>query len=383
VSDGTTTISVKYIFEQYYKHFTPTLKKKNISGNIIQLFGNLFTKANVSNRKPIFSRKRGTTPVRIKAPARNPVGVDISIMIDNKKAEFENKLEGKNIKLQNMTVDQINTLTAALEEYRIEKKRIKETPNNPVSSRSHLYIVFEITFEDKTKGYVTIVDTAGRESPTGIFESYIDTSQYPLTKLEHIITSKGNEFQAYNTILDKMKETEKEKLLEKAPKLEDITFQKDEKMAIAKYKWSAENQRLLPAVKDIYEIFKEGFYINETINHLMYYFDRKNFKPIPPKFDWQSTEIKDYKDSKYYVNPSSEEKNMLEKDKNCLMIPILNKLDQLNKSLNNTSYKPTKFITMVCVRQDIPLKKDNEQKKIDTCDQTIKSLQFAVQIKSS
>ena len=76
-----------------------------------------------------------------------------------------------------MNVSDINTLTGLLEKYRIERSRIKKTPNNPVSSRSHLYAVFEITFDTGKVGYVTIVDTAGRESPVDIYNMFIDTTK--------------------------------------------------------------------------------------------------------------------------------------------------------------------------------------------------------------
>ena len=44
----------------------------------------------------------------------------------------------------NLKIEDIYSLTDIIEGYRKNNNRIKPTPNNPVSSRSHLYLVFEI-----------------------------------------------------------------------------------------------------------------------------------------------------------------------------------------------------------------------------------------------
>mgnify|MGYP000093952010 CR=1 FL=1 len=60
--------------------------------------------------------------------------------------------------------------------------------------------------------------------------------------------------------------------------------------------------------------------------------------------------------------------NKINPSKNCLMIPVLEYLD----NINNDTDKPTKFITIVHVRTDNKL-----------CDQTFETLDFAKKIKSS
>jgi hypothetical protein len=56
---------------------------------------------------------------------------------------------------------------------RKSKKRIKPTPNNAASSRSHLYIVLKCVFEDNKVGYLTFVDMAGNEQPYDIYTKLI------------------------------------------------------------------------------------------------------------------------------------------------------------------------------------------------------------------
>jgi hypothetical protein len=415
VSEGTTTIAVKYIFEQYYSSFTPT--NKNITGKIHTLVGNPFQSTSTIKRLT-----SGGAPIKSGSKlVQNPQLTDIIKMITDEKGDqfFGAKIKPENINLENIKIDEINKLTAVLEQYRIEKKRIKETPNNPVSSRSHLYIVFEIKFEDGKKGYVTIVDTAGRESPTDIFKLYIDTTKYPAVKLQDVLPP-GNREGGIINIQKYMYDTLKEKYTKKytnqrRPEIEnDIILAKQELNNLKQQQKQGATQQIKNSFKtiitqattklaktekllstldasplredaeNIYDILNEGVYINETINHLMYYFDKKN--NINKTITFQTGDLKDYSESKYYVDPRNEERNELSDINNCLMIPILNKLDQLNKSSNSTN-QPTKFITMVCVRQDIPpkeeQKEDKKETKIDTCAQTVKSLEFAVSIKSS
>jgi hypothetical protein len=119
----------------------------------------------------------------------------------------------------------------------------------------------------------------------------------------------------------------------------------------------------------VYQILKEGFYINETINHLIYFFNRKNYRTTNIK---KIASIDKYENERYYVDPRKEEEG-IEQINNCLMIPVLKFLDSLsNKKLDDLDFKPTKFITLVCVRKDE-----------EYCSQIFGSLEFAEKIKSS
>jgi hypothetical protein len=234
-----------------------------------------------------------------------------------------------NINLNNLKIDDLYGLTAAIDTYRIQKGRIKRTPNNPVSSRSHLYFVFEIQLEKGKTGYVTIVDTAGRESPIDIYETFIDTSK---TQLGSIMAPSGGENLIGKTMRPEIKE---------------------------KY-----------TPKEILEVLREGFYINESINHLVYFFNVKNYKKTDVYL--QSTNPEKYNVSRFYVKPSDEEK-IISDVNNCLTVPIMKFLDSLaDKNRPDAEWRPTKFITILAVRQE------NKY-----CDQTFSTLEFAQSVKST
>lgn len=297
-------IKIKNIFEQYIHKFTPTLNI--ISGKIHNLVG--------------------------KIPQLN--NSEIKISVDETK-DFENILP-LNLNLNNISVENLFRLTSIIEKYRIGLGRIKKTPNNPVSSRSHLYIVFEVKFKAKDgypakTGYITIVDTAGRESPMDIYNLFIDTNGRYKTNLTTILGPTGGPVVVNNYLKDEYKD------------VYDPT--------------------------DVYNILKEGVYINETINHLIYFFNKKNYKST--KIIIQKS-LDNYSTNKYYINPKEEEKK-IDGNNNALTIPIMKYLDSLsNKNLSNDDFKPTKFITLLCVRKDQQY-----------CSQIFSSLEFGQQIKSS
>lgn len=284
-------IKLKYMFEQYIDKFVPTINK--IRGEIINLV-----------REVPQLRKYSRDETKEFSEA---LGVDVNV--------------------NNLTIQDINILTSIVEKYRIKHDRIKKTPNNPVSSRSHLYMVYEITFDTGKIGYITIVDTAGRESPIDIYNLFIDTTKVSLTTLLGPTGGIG--------VVNK--------------------FLKEE------YRYYSGS--------DVYDILREGVYINETINHLIYYFNKKNYKTNKIL---QQISLEKYSEDKYYVSPKVEE-NDIDESNNCLMIPILKFLDVLsNRKHNEDAYKPTKFVTIVCIRKDESY-----------CNQIFASLDFASKISSS
>jgi hypothetical protein len=110
---------------------------------------------------------------------------------------------------------------------------------------------------------------------------------------------------------------------------------------------------------DILSIFREGFYINETLNHLVYYLKSKTNRKT--KILLQSDNVNKYDSSKFYVNPLLEENN-INKSNNTLTIPIFKFLDKLSKSPE----KPSKFIILNTINGDT-----------NNCNQTISSLSFS------
>jgi hypothetical protein len=297
--EGVSNIKLKYLFEQYYNRIN--LNNRQVSGNIHNLIN--------------------------KVPQLKDVSRDET-------TDFEKRIPSY-INIKDLKVADIYALTDIIDKYRIEYKRIKMTPNNPVSSRSHLYLVFEIQFTNGKIGYVTIVDTAGRESPMDIFNTFIDTSR-------------GNSIQSVMA----------------PPPVGGVG--NIERSLKPEYKDTYDPS-------DIFDILNEGFYINETINHLIYYFNVKNGKQIEtPKQKMDKRYNVVYKVKNYFVQPKDEDEK-IDVSNNALMIPILKFLDNLsNKNKSDTTWRPTKFITLCCVRQ--------EEKY---CDQTMETLEFAQNVKSS
>jgi hypothetical protein len=228
------------------------------------------------------------------------------------------------IDFNDIKVSELNDLIIQIDNYRREARRIKKTPNNNNSSRSHLYFVFEIVFNNGVIGHLTIVDTAGRESPTDIYNTFLETTK---VSLESILAPTGG----LSLINNYMK-----------PEYQGVYF-----------------------AEDILNILKEGFYINETINHLIYYFNFKN--DLVTNVVMQSSNLKKYNTIRYYINPKTE-LTAINDSNNCLTIPILEFLNNLNQDQN----KPTKYIMICNVRQEPGY-----------CDQTQKTLEFAESIKSN
>lgn len=301
--EGVQKIKLKYLFEQYVSAFDINFGK--MRGKI----------HNLINKVPVLSELKSTAEERF--------------LVKDEGDMFGRRIPST-IEVNDLKVNDLFTLTDIIDKYRMEMGRIKKTPNNPTSSRSHLFFVFEITFNNGKTGYVTLVDTAGRESPVEIFKTFIETSR---TSLGSIMSPGGGE-----------------KLIEKYVRRGlDSTY----------------------TPKHIYEVLKEGFYINETINHLTYFFNKKNYKTTDVQKQGENGAA--YSVGSYYVIPKTEEKDINENN-NCLMIPILKFLDKISSGgrEGNGQFKPTKFIMMCMVRQEERY-----------CDQTHETLEFAARIKSS
>jgi hypothetical protein len=288
--NGVTNIKVKNIFEQYIKDFVPTLNK--IKGRIHNLYNDI------------------------------PKLRDFSI---DETKEFNNENSG----MGNFNINDLPNLLDKIEKYRISKKRIKKTPNNPVSSRSNLYIVFEIKFDTGKTGYITIVDTAGTENPIDIYNTFITPNKLSIgTNLTNVLGPTGSDLGS-------------------------------------RIKSECKNNYVS---SDIIKILREGFYINEMINHTAYFFNSKS--GINKKIVSQSN-LDNYDPSRFYINPLKEMES-IDPNNTVLTIPILKYLDSLVKVRNpDSEWKPTKFITLVCVRQEIVYST-----------QTINSLKLATKISS-
>lgn len=272
------TIRIKYLFEQYYNRIN--FNNRQISGAIHNLIGKISQLQNVSK---------------------------------DEISQFA-KVIPSYIDTNNLRIEDLYVLTGIIDKYRIDRGRIKRTPNNNVSSRSHLFFVFEISFKDGKTGYLTIVDMGGRESPVSIFNMFIDTN---VTKLQSVMAP---------------------------PPVGGVgNIQKTIRSDFS-------NEYTAEAV---FDILREGFYTNETLNHLIYYLNKKNGKKIdtPRQSVDERTNVV-YKIDHYFVQPKDEE-TRIDTVNNCLTIPILKFLDTIsNKRSEGSEWKPTKFVMIGCVRQE-------------------------------
>lgn len=280
-------IRVRNIFEQYVHKFD--INFANISGKIHNLVGKL--------------------PIK-----------DLDKFIVDESKEFTNVVP-QSIDLNNVRNIDIQVLMNILNTYRKSKNRIKKTPFNSNSSRSNLYIIFELTFNTGKKGHVTVIDNAGMESPTDLFKTFINSTQ---TSLQSILAP---------------------------PPIGGVDTVKKHLLEDWKTSYSA---------KDVFDIIKEGFFINESINHLRYFLTKKNYKNV--KITMQKSGTKNYSTSKFYVNPLDEE-NFVKSSNNCLTIPIFKFLDSI--SAKGSDSKFTKFIMIAALRLETTY-----------CSETLSSLEF-------
>lgn len=334
--DQCSEISIKTVFELYVDY---GLKINDVYGNIIKNDGKKTTLDECFNEKNkiIFSKN-------------SPLDTN-----------------NLNIILNKINNNRVNS----------SKARIKTTINNPESSRSHLFIVLEIVNNKNEKGFLTICDMAGREDPLDIFSKYCQVKKPSKNSVDYV---KYNFDTLINTNLNVLG---KQELLNNfssyARSIKDLLklfYFKDIKLSsfpkFPIFSQIKENDQINYAANFLY-IIKEGLFINETINHLKYYFayqidpskkykdivfqpgifSQKPIYKILPKTDDNPDGLSLYKTDNVFNDPSIEFNNVLNKtnnDKNTKvhMIEILDKL----KNLTQESSKPTKFIMLCCVRQE-------------------------------
>lgn len=281
-------ISLDYVFEQYYNNNNLTNNK--ISGNIHNLINNInLQNLEISNT---------------------------NIYIDETN-EFSKRLPSY-IDINDINIDNIDSLFNIIDNYRKYKGRICKTPNNTNANRSHLYMIFKISFNEKQERYLTIIDTASQESPHDLFNYFINKDTQ--TKLQLIMAPQpiGG--------IQKIKKTINPSIIDDY------------------------------SPSDILKILNESFYINETINHLTYFLNKS--KRLTE--DDHQTSIDKYNISKFFISPINEMYAI--NDSNCLTIPILNFINNLQTT--------TKYTILCCINQE----------KI-YYDQTIATLEFADKIK--
>lgn len=241
-----------------------------------------------------------------------------------------------------------STLIKDIDEYRLKMKTIKTTPNNPMSSRSHLFINLELKFENGNSGFLSICDLGGRESTRDILKQFIVSDEKIWSKnLPSIILGTNSNYTFKNFNQSDLPNFNKDEQAKYISKINDIV------------KPNA-NRNLLPPV--LWEILKESIFINETLNQLEYFFTvtlfgNKNVKKIMNTKNGITEKSFDEKNFLYSI-PT------LENDKTG-MFKLLSKLNSYYSEKN-------KFVMICNVRQEPAY-----------CESTKATLEFADSIKST
>ena len=221
-----------------------------------------------------------------------------------------------------------------INDQRIAKERIKQTVNNPESSRGHLFFTLKIG-----DGYITVCDMGGRENPEDIWAN--STLSIPNSKgVMTVHDFFGIAMPLFMSFNGKgyLRTQVNIRLKEKGWNL--TTLQIDDVMEQLKF---------------IQETCKEGFFINETLNMLRWFFqNRRGFKP-DQKFGMYHNVATQAQTAETYRPDHFALKNGFKFNDwktQIGMIDLLTKLDQLKSSAGEGKTKPTKFIMFACVRKE-------------------------------
>lgn len=215
---GATEISIHAIFEEYINEFDFTTGNvPKLSGKIIRLFPDSFDNVFKDWNPKLDAREFSDTMFNL-----------------------DGNIKVRDIDINTRKINKINKILDDISRIRTNSLRIKKTPNNDTSSRSHLYIIFKIQFQN-FYSYITIIDMAGRENPADILNMYFDFEEKEnkncnMSTALWMKTKFTGYNQNFNTYCKKIKDDYND-----------------------------------TSIDHIKKIFEEGFYINESINHLKYF----------------------------------------------------------------------------------------------------------------
>ena len=140
------------------------------------------------------------------------------------------------INIKSLNIKDFDDLIEIIQTHRTKMNRIKYLPDGK-SSRSNLYYIFEISFDNGDKSFLTVIDSCSQDTPNDVYNSFID-SKY--MKLENFIICNKDE---------------------------GINF-------VKKYVKNNIKENYKPEF--IYECLQESIYNNETFNHFHHFINSKN-----------------------------------------------------------------------------------------------------------
>jgi hypothetical protein len=217
------------------------------------------------------------------------------------------------INLKSLELRELDDLLEIIETHRTKMNRIKYLPTNvgngsEKSSRSTLYYIFEINFNNGDKTLFTVVDSCSQDTPRDVYNLFIDSNNMKLENFMICNKDEGIEF---------VKKHVKNNIKE------DYT------------------------PDFIYQCLQESIYNNETNNHFNYYMNSKN--NYYDKINYHKIDEYEYDKSMFFVNPKFEYKK-INRNNNCLTIPILQFIE--NMALN-LIIKQLKYYLIYNIRNEL------------------------------
>jgi chromosome segregation ATPase len=291
--------------------------------------------------------------------------------------------------------DNVYTLTDETEKYRWDRGRVKQTPLNPKSSRSHLVFIFKITFKDGVVGHLVVMDMAGKENPSDFTEMFLGrrgaidltTMLMPRTKLEESMrnlwipyqyirgepaVSPAKEVTSPSVGLLNGKQRygnlyfEGEQAKSAAEKVGGVYLRSDNRLVFRGLEGGPKWVQFVPTA--VTEMIREGLYVNETIHHLSCFLERKRRDTCKAvtlqQFD--KTALPNYDPQSVFHDPQLELDNLENLDSGKGIKGRLNYvlwISQVLKffdKLSDDRTKVTKFVMICNVRQDKSMEEQTE-----------------------
>ena len=245
-----------------------TTNQDNIQGQIHTLYTDSGTGNKLGKTVADYIKAMGLT----KTEAAN-----IKMIVDES-AAYKKSISTLVPNIEAVGVDDINNLVAATEKYRLtlsKEKRVKATPLNKESSRSHLIYIFRAMFyNSKNIGHLIVMDMAGKEDPNKYKSIFLKNPS---------VVSMGTLMGAG---------------IENNPAVKE-NF-------VAQPTIGGVPSPTVYNIKDVVEMLREGIYINETIFQLSCFLVKQSggsYKPpvmkdVVDSIKAQQTEAKRVEDAK-------------------------------------------------------------------------------------
>ena len=257
-----------------------------------------------------------------------------------------------------ITAKELFQLRHALDVHRTGKGRIKPTPNNPQSSRSHLFMTLEFVYESGAKGYLTIVDMGGRESSMDILNMYLEKPTNESWQMSSLLMNDPKLIPKYITPHNfTVKDMSLSHFFDQKRYVQDVNYKNEIDVYVGSLnKISHDTQKVI-------NVLKESIYINETLNQLTIFFKQRQ----------DSTRVHNVKEIKY---PLDDKKNVYDPS-HFMMYPNASEKIGMYRILTQlaTIHGQSKFVMICNIRQDT--------KPSNFCMSTREALDFAHNMRST